>query len=45
MQRSLIISLVSALILVIFALKNSAPVELDFIIGNKVTGSLSLILI
>lgn len=45
MQRSLIISLLSALILVVFALKNSAPVELDFIIGNKVQGSLSLILI
>lgn len=45
MQRSLIISLLSALVLVVFALKNSAPVELDFIIGNKVQGSLSLILI
>lgn len=45
MQKSLIISLLSALVLVIFALKNSTPVELDFIIGNKVQGSLSLILI
>jgi len=45
MQRSLIIGLVSALILVIFALKNSVPVELDFIIGNPVQGSLSLILL
>lgn len=45
MQRSLIIGLVSALILVIFALRNSVPVELDFIIGNKVHGTLSLILL
>lgn len=45
MQRSLIIGLISALILVIFALRNSVPVELDFIIGNKVQGTLSLILL
>lgn len=45
MQRSLIIGLLSALILVVFALKNSIPVELDFIIGNPVKGSLSLILL
>lgn len=45
MQRSLIIGLLSALLLVIFALRNSIPVELDFIIGNKVHGTLSLILL
>ncbi|MFC2151793.1 lipopolysaccharide assembly LapA domain-containing protein [Bacteroidota bacterium] len=45
MQRSLIIGLLSALLLVVFALKNSAPVELDFILGNPVQGSLSLILL
>ncbi len=45
MQRSLIIGLLSALVLVIFALRNSIPVELDFIIGNPVKGSLSLILL
>lgn len=45
MQRSLIIGLFSALLLVIFALRNSVPVELDFIIGNPVKGSLSLILL
>jgi len=45
MQRSLIIGLLSALLLVIFALRNSVPVELDFIIGKPVQGSLSLILL
>lgn len=45
MQKSLIIGLLSALILVIFALKNSTSVELDFIIGKPVEGSLSLILL
>ena len=45
MQKSLIISLLSALLLVVFALKNSVPVELDFILGNPVQGSLSLILL
>jgi uncharacterized integral membrane protein len=45
MQKSLIIGLLSALILVIFALKNSTSVELDFIIGKPVQGSLSLILL
>ena len=45
MQRSLIIGLLSALLLVVFALRNSIPVELDFIIGNPVKGSLSLILL
>ncbi len=46
MQRSLIISLISALLLVIFALQNSDPVTLDFIIGNPVKGTpLSLVLL
>ena len=45
MQRSLIVGLLSALLLVVFALRNSIPVELDFIIGNPVKGSLSLILL
>jgi uncharacterized integral membrane protein len=45
MQKSLIISLLSALLLVVFALRNSIPVELDFIIGNPVQGSLSLFLL
>lgn len=45
MQKSLIFSLLAALLLVVFALKNSVPVELDFIIGKPVQGSLSLILL
>ncbi len=45
MQKSLIAGLLFALVLVVFALKNSTPVELDFIIGNKVHGTLSLILL
>lgn len=46
MQRSLIIGLLSSLLLVIFALKNSVPVKLDFIIGNPVEGTpLSLVLL
>ena len=45
MQKSLIIGLLSSLLLVVFALKNSASVQLDFIIGKPVNGSLSLILI
>ncbi len=46
MQRSLIVGLVSALLLVVFALRNSVPVELDFIIGNPVKGTpLSLVLL
>jgi len=46
MQRSLIIGLISALILVIFALLNSDPVKLDFVIGKPVEGTpLSLILL
>ncbi|NOQ25989.1 MAG: DUF1049 domain-containing protein [Bacteroidales bacterium] len=44
MQKSLIISLLSALLLVIFALGNSDPVVLNFFIGT-VKGSLSLILL
>lgn len=45
MQKSLIVGLLSSLILVVFALKNNANVELDFIIGKPVNGSLSLILL
>ena len=46
MQRSLIIGLLSALLLVVFALQNSDPVILDFIIGNPVEGTpLSLVLL
>jgi len=46
MQKSLIAGLVSALILVIFALKNSSPVTLDFVIGKPVEGTpLSLVLL
>ncbi|MFC2096518.1 lipopolysaccharide assembly protein LapA domain-containing protein [Bacteroidota bacterium] len=45
MQRSLIISLLSALLLVIFALQNRAPVTVDFIIGKPVKETpLSLVL-
>lgn len=45
MQKSLIIGLISSLLLVVFALKNNTNVELDFIIGKPVNGSLSLILL
>jgi uncharacterized integral membrane protein len=45
MQKSLIVGLLSSLILVVFALKNNANVELDFIIGKPINGSLSLILL
>ncbi len=45
MQKSLIIGLLAALLLVVFALRNSIPVELDFIIGDPVKGSLSLFLL
>jgi uncharacterized integral membrane protein len=46
MQKSLIAGLVSALILVIFALKNSSPVTIDFVIGKPVEGTpLSLVLL
>lgn len=46
MQKSLIVGLLSALILVIFALKNSSPVTIDFIVGKPVEGTpLSLVLL
>jgi len=46
MQKSLIAGLLSALLLVIFALKNSNPVTIDFIIGKPVEGTpLSLVLL
>ena len=46
MQKSLIAGLLSALLLVIFALKNSSPVTLDFVIGKPVEGTpLSLVLL
>src|SRR6056297_3171171 len=45
MQRSLIIGLLSALILVIFALRNDTEVALYFLWGDPVKGSLSLILL
>lgn len=46
MQKSLIIGLLSALVLVIFALKNSSPVTIDFVIGKPVEGTpLSLVLL
>src|SRR6056297_2614560 len=44
MQKSLIIGLLAALILTIFALQNDELVTLDFFLG-KVDGSLSLILL
>ncbi|HSH50695.1 MAG TPA: lipopolysaccharide assembly protein LapA domain-containing protein [Bacteroidales bacterium] len=45
MQRSLIIGLLSALILVIFALRNDTVVALYFLWGDPAKGSLSLILL
>lgn len=46
MQKSLIAGLLSALVLVIFALKNSNPVTIDFVIGKPVEGTpLSLVLL
>jgi len=46
MQKSLIAGLLSALLLVIFALKNSSPVTIDFVIGKPVEGTpLSLVLL
>ncbi len=45
MQRSLIIGLLSALIVVIFALRNDTEVALYFLWGDPVKGSLSLILL
>jgi lipopolysaccharide assembly protein A len=44
MQRTLIIGLLAALILTIFALQNDQPTDINFFIG-KVEGSLSLILL
>lgn len=45
MQRSLIIGLIAALILTIFALRNDEIVNLYFLWGDPVKGSLSLILL
>lgn len=45
MQRSLIIGLLSALIVVIFALRNDSEVAIYFLWGDPVKGSLSLILL
>lgn len=44
MQRSLIIGLLAALILTIFALQNDQSTDINFFVG-KVEGSLSLILL
>ena len=45
MQRSLIIGLIAALILTIFALRNDQIVSLYFLWGDPIKGSLSLILL
>jgi len=45
MQKSLIIGLVAALILTVFALRNDAIVSIYFLWGDPVKGSLSLILL
>ena len=45
MQRSLIIGLLAALILTIFALQNDEMVSIYFFFGEPVKGSLSLILL
>jgi len=45
MQRSLIIGLIAALILTVFALRNDQIVSLYFLWGDPVKGSLSLILL
>jgi uncharacterized integral membrane protein len=45
MQRSLIIGLLTALILVIFALRNAHEVAINFLWGEPLKGSLSLILL
>ncbi|MFO8145902.1 MAG: lipopolysaccharide assembly protein LapA domain-containing protein [Bacteroidota bacterium] len=45
MQRSLIIGLLAALILTVFALQNDAMVSIHFFLGEPVEGSLSLILL
>ena len=44
-MRSLIVGLLAALLLVVFALENKHTVELSFIIGKPVEGSVSLILL
>jgi uncharacterized integral membrane protein len=45
MQRSLIIGLLAALILTVFALQNDEMVSIHFFFGEPVKGSLSLILL
>ncbi len=45
MQRSLIIGLIAALLLTIFALSNDHPVDLNFFFGSGTEGPLSLILL
>lgn len=45
MQRSIIIGLLAALILTIFAVQNDEIVPVDFFFGNPVEGPLSLILL
>ena len=45
MQRSLIIGLVAALLLTVFALRNDEIVSLYFLWGDPVKGSLSLVLL
>ncbi|MFO7828878.1 MAG: lipopolysaccharide assembly protein LapA domain-containing protein [Bacteroidales bacterium] len=45
MQRSLIIGLLTALILVIFALRNDTEVAIYFLWGDPAKGSLSLVLL
>jgi uncharacterized integral membrane protein len=45
MQRSLIIGLLAALILTVFALQNDESVSIHFFFGKPLEGSLSLILL
>jgi len=45
MQRSIIIALLAALLLTVFALQNDETVAIDFFFGKPVEGSLSLILL
>jgi uncharacterized integral membrane protein len=45
MRRSLIIGLIAALILTVFALQNDEMVSIKFFFGDPVKGSLSLILL
>ena len=45
MQRSLIIGLLAALILTVFALQNDEMVSIHFFFGEPLKGSLSLILL